>query len=77
MSLQGGGESNEVSVKIRVMQCFFLVLLRCYIITGAGVFMRDVRFYHRFGDKHVLRDEEVREASMQQLEQVRTESRLK
>lgn len=36
------GES-EVSVKIRVMESFFLILLRCYLVTPHGVLMRDVR----------------------------------
>lgn len=36
------GES-EVSVKIRVMENFFLILLRCYLVTPHGVLMRDVR----------------------------------
>ena len=34
---------SEVSVKIRVMEDFFLILLRCFIVTPQAVSMRDVR----------------------------------
>lgn len=62
---------SEISVKIRVMETFFLVLLRCYVVTPQGVLMRDVRWFHRFGDKFLLQDVEQRQASLGELENVR------
>ena len=46
-----------------------MVLLRAYVVLDQeGVQMRDVRYFHRFDQAKVLRDEEVREASTAQLE---------
>uniref|UniRef100_A0A6U4NIQ6 TIP41-like protein n=1 Tax=Hemiselmis andersenii TaxID=464988 RepID=A0A6U4NIQ6_HEMAN len=70
----GHGQS-EVSAKIRVMEDFFLVLLRCFICTDQGVFLRDVRWFHRFGDKFVLQDEEVRQAPLAELERAVAQQR--
>ena len=63
------------------MDDFFPVLLRCYIvINGDGsatssVFLRDVRYFHRFGEVYMLRDEEVREASAAVLQAAVTRQR--
>jgi hypothetical protein len=46
-----------------------VVLLRSYIVLNDDrVYLRDVRYFHRFGDMQVLRDEETREASHAQLQ---------
>ncbi|KAJ1478904.1 TIP41-like family-domain-containing protein [Baffinella frigidus] len=55
--------------KARVMDDCFLVLLRYFIVKpNSGVHMRDVRYFHKFGTGNVLRDHEVREASIPELE---------
>jgi len=66
---------SEVSVKIRVMADFFLILLRCFIVTSEGVLMRDLRWFHRFGDKFMIQDEEIRQASLPELEKAVAQQR--
>ena len=52
-----------------VVAVLAVVLLRCYVVVSQdSVYMRDVRYFHRFGDMYVLRDEEIREATVAQLE---------
>jgi hypothetical protein len=65
--LSGRGQSS-VRAKIRVMDDFFLVLLRSYIVlSDERVYMRDVRYFYEFGLPRLLRDEEAREASAAQV----------
>ena len=53
-----------------------VILLRTYILLNDDrVCLRDVRYFHRFGDLVILRDEEVREATYAQL-QVRVPAQL-
>lgn len=54
-TLHDSGES-QLSVRIRVMRGFFLVMLRHHVrVDGVTVQQREVRLFHKFGDGHVLR----------------------
>jgi len=51
----------EVGVKLRVMDDFFLVLCRSFTrLDRDMVRLRDVRYFHKFGDRDVLRDVQLR-----------------
>ena len=61
----------ECTVKLRVMEDCFLVLLRCFVrLDRASVWLRDVRLCHVFGETDeaggplLLRDVQLREAAL-------------
>jgi type 2A phosphatase activator TIP41 len=62
----------EASVKLRVMDGFFLLLVRWYLrVDRKRVALRDCRWYHEFGSRHVLRDIQVRQSDIDTVLRVR------
>jgi len=55
---------SHVSVKIRVMPTFWLVLLRSWLrVDGVVVRVKDVRVFHKFGTAEVFREVQSREVA--------------
>jgi type 2A phosphatase activator TIP41 len=53
---------SHVSVKVRVMPTFWLVLLRSWLrVDGVVVRVKDVRIFHKFGTSQVFREVQSRE----------------
>lgn len=53
----------ETSVKLRVMDWCFLLLVRCYLrLDRDRILIRDVRWFHEFGQSYLLKDVQVRES---------------
>ena len=64
----GDRGTTSVSVRIRVMDDFFLVLLRQYCrVDGEMVRMRDTRVFHAFGSPLLLKDVQTRVATVEQV----------
>lgn len=62
----------ECKVKVRVMEDCFLVLARTYLrVDRQRVWLRDVRWYHEFGEPALLKDVQLREGPTSLFTQVR------
>jgi type 2A phosphatase activator TIP41 len=47
--------TSALSVKIRVMPTFWLVLLRFFLrVDGVLIRLRDTRVFHKFGTDHIV-----------------------
>jgi len=66
--LHDNGISIE-SVRIRVMEKFFLCLLRFFLRVDGVIFrVFDIRFYHEFGWDYVIKERQAREDKYQNIE---------
>jgi len=55
---------SHVSVKVRVMPTFWLVLLRSWLrVDGVVIRVKDVRVFHKFGTTEVFREVQSREVT--------------
>lgn len=64
----------ESSAKFRVMPTCFLLLVRVYLrLDRERVWMRDVRYYHAFGEPHIIKDVQLRQDAVAELRKVRAE----
>ena len=65
-----------LEVKARAMDTFFLILLREFThVKSKHVRLVDTRYFYAFGEKIILRDTEIREASVETLRKVSLQTR--
>lgn len=63
---------SHVSVKVRVMPTFWLVLLRSWLrVDGVVVRVKDARFFHKFGTEEVYREVHAREVTFAEMPKFR------